>query len=128
MRLLEILRAIGKRPTMYLVDPTRNRCSIWHLQSFLVGFQSGRRERKEGDDILDEFLFWVCTRYRVADGAMNWAGHLWVQCGKDEEAAFHLFFELLEEYLIDREQLGPDVLKARFMQMLDELDEDMNPL
>src|SRR4051812_25598898 len=103
MRLLEILRAIGKRPTMYIGDPTQNRCSIWHLHSFLVGFQSGRDGCKDGDEILDEFLFWVCTRYRVPDGAMDWAGHLWSQSGKDGEAAFRLFFDLLEEYLRDRE-------------------------
>jgi hypothetical protein len=51
---------------------------------------------------------------------MDWAGHLWRQCGEDDVAAFTLFFELLEEYVRDREQLGAAGIKARFMQMLEQ--------
>jgi hypothetical protein len=124
MSLLEILRAIGKRPMMYIGDPIRNRCSVWHLQSFVVGFQSGRFGHVDDDDlILNGFDFWICTRYRINLSA-NWPGLLWLQSGKDDEAAFRLFFELLDDYLRDRELLGPDVLKARFMQMIEELPED----
>jgi hypothetical protein len=118
MSLLDVLNAIEKHPMFFLGDPIRNSCSIWHLQSFLAGFQSGREERADGDEILDEFLFWVCTRYRVPEGSMNWAAHIWSQASKDDEAAFRLFFELLREYLADREQLGPEVIKLRFMQTI----------
>ena len=43
--------------------------------------------------------------------SMDWAGHLWRQCGEDDVAAFRLFFELLEEYVRDREQLGAETIK-----------------
>jgi hypothetical protein len=118
MKLLELLRAIGKKPGMYIGGPRRP--SIWHLDSFIVGYQSGalRQPGLEGDDVLDAFLFWVCTRFNVPDGPMNWAGHIWRHCGEDDEAAFKMFFELLEEYVKDREQLGPEAIKARFIEML----------
>jgi hypothetical protein len=92
--------------------------------SFIVGFQCGnigRGEYLEDDLILDSFTFWVCTRFGVPDGSMNWAGHLWRHCGDDDEAAFRLFFELFEEYLEERARVGPNVIKDRFMKMLDEI-------
>lgn len=124
LNLLELLRAIGKKPAMYIGDFPRHRFSIWHLTSFIVGFQSGsigRGPYQEGDMVLDAFTFWVCTRFGVADGSMNWAGHIWRHCGEDDEAAFRVFFDLLEEYVRDREQLGPEEIKARFQQMLERL-------
>jgi len=121
MTLLELLRAVGKRPAFYIGDPPRNRFSIWHLHSFLSGYQCGGRHHPvlEGDDILDGLTFCVCTRYRVPDGSMNWAGHLWRQSGENDEAAFRLFFELLEEYVKDWELLGTETIKVRFMEMLE---------
>jgi hypothetical protein len=118
--LLEILREMGKRPLIYIGEPP-NHCSIWHLHSFIVGFQLGRYDNFGDDDlILGEFDFWICTRYRIHHSA-NWAGLLWLQSRNDAEAAFRLFFELLNDYLKDREQLGPAVLKSRFMQVMAEL-------
>ncbi len=49
--------------------------------------------------------------------SMDWAGHIGRHCGEDDVAAFRLFFELLEEYVRDREQLGADAIKARYMEM-----------
>ena len=118
MSLLELVRAVGKKPGFYIGDFPRSSVSIWHLRAFLVGHQCGRSQRAEGDDILDEMTFWVCTHYGVPDGSMDWAGHLWRQCGKDDVAAFRLFFELLEEYVRDREQFGADGIKTRFMEMI----------
>jgi hypothetical protein len=106
LNLLELLRAIRKRPGMYLGDLAGKHFSIWHLTSFIIGFQSGSRGRglpEEGDLILDAFTSWVCTRFQVPDSGMSWTGHIWHQCGKDDEAAFHKFFELLDEYLKERE-------------------------
>src|SRR5258706_16457971 len=123
MILIELLRAIGKRPAFYLGDGQRNCFSIWQLRSFLVGFQCGSRRHPalDGDDILDSLMFWVCMRYRVPDGPMDWAGHIWRQSGENDEDAFRLFFELFEEYISDREQLGSEGIKTRFLKMLDEL-------
>lgn len=111
---------------MYIGDLPRNRYSIWHLKSFIVGFQSGsigRGPYQEGDLILDAFTFWICTRLGVSDGAMDWAGHIWRQCREDDEVAFRKFFELLDEYVKDREELGPEAIQNRFMQMMDKMRE-----
>jgi hypothetical protein len=118
LNLLELLRAIGKKPGMYI----GNCHSIWHLKTFIVGFQSGsigRGPYQEGDLILDSFTFWVCTRFGIPDGAMDWSGHIWRHCGEDDEAAFRMFFELFEEYIKEREQVGPEAIKARFLEMLE---------
>lgn len=119
MKLLELLRHVGERPGFYIGDFPRKRVSIWHLQAFLVGYQCGRARQPaaEGDDILDSFTFWVCTRFGVPDGSMDWAGHIWRHCGEDDEVAFRLFFKLLEEYVKDREQFGVETIKTRFMEM-----------
>jgi hypothetical protein len=122
--LLEVLRAIGKKPAMYIGDSPRNRMSIWHLTSFIVGFQSGsigRGKYHDDDGVLDAFTFWVCTRFGVPDGASDWAGHIWRHCGEDDEAAFRMFFELLEEYLKERKKVGSKVIKARFIKMLNRI-------
>ena len=118
-RLLDLIRAVGKRPGFYIVDPTRNGISIWHLDAFLSGYQCGRQPPAEGDDILDALTFWVCIRYGLSAGSMNWCGHLWRRCGEDEEAAFRLFFELFDEYLGDWEQLGYEGIKSRYMQIIE---------
>jgi hypothetical protein len=121
MSLLELLRAVGKRPGLYIGGLSPNSFSIWHLWSFLSGYQCGGRHHPvlDGDDILDGLTFWVCTRFGVPDGSMNWACHLWRQSGENDEAAFRLFFELLEEYVKDRELLGTETIKVRFMEMLE---------
>jgi hypothetical protein len=126
VNLLELLRAMKKRPMMYLGYRPQNRVSIWDLKTFIDGFQSGRigtGADQEGDDILDVFTFWVCLRKRVSDGSMDWSGHLWRQCGDDDGAAFRMFFELFEEYVKDRAEIGPENIKARFIKMLDEIRE-----
>ena len=120
MKFVELLRVIGQKPAFYLSpEPRASSCSIWHLRSFLVGFQCGRISTDD-DSVLDTFTFWVCAHYGVPDGAMDWCGHIWHQAGKNEEAAFRLFFELFELYLKDREANGSESIKARFMTMLQE--------
>jgi hypothetical protein len=124
LRLLEVLRAIGKKPAMYIGDFPRDRMSIWHLMSFVVGFQSGsagRGKYHDDDVVLDAFTFWICTRFGVPDGTMNWAGHIWKHCDEDDEAAFRKFFELFEEYLEERAKVGPEAIEARFMNMLKQM-------
>lgn len=111
MTLLETLRQIGKRPGFYLTFP-----SIWQLNSFVNGWKCGGRQAYEGDEILDEMSMWVCTRFNVSMGAGNWALHLLWQSGEDEKVALNLFFELFEEYIKDRERLGPEGIKELFQE------------
>jgi hypothetical protein len=111
---------------MYIGPPGHHR-SIWHLKSFIVGFQSGsigRGPYQEGDMVLDAFTFWVCTRFGVPDGPMDWSGHIWRHCDEDDEAAFQMFFELLEEYVKNRARTGPEQIKNRFLKMLEKLRND----
>ena len=118
MSLLELIRAIGKKPGFYISGSLSGSVSILHLRSFLVGHQCGRGQPAEGDDILDGMTYWVCARYGVPCSSMDWSGILWRQCGRDDQAAFRLFFELLEEYVRDRDQLGTDGIRTRFMEMM----------
>jgi hypothetical protein len=121
--LLTLLRAIKKRPGMYIPVPG-GPITIWHIKSFVVGFQVGsfgKGEHQEGDLILDAFTFWVCTYFEINMGPMDWSGHIWRQCGEDPEVAFHKFFELLEEYIKKREEIGPEAIKAQFMEMTDRI-------
>ena len=80
--------------------------------------QCGRGAPAEGEDILDSMTYWVCTRYGVPYSSMDWSGILWRQCDEDDEAAFCLFFELLEDYVRDREQLGAEGIKSRYIAMM----------
>jgi hypothetical protein len=118
LSLLELIRAVGKKPGFYIGGLPSGSVSISHLRSFLVGYECGRVQPAEGDDILDSMTYWVCTRYGVPYSSMDWSGILRRQCGEDDEAAFLLFFELFEEYVRDRERLGAEGIKTRFMEMM----------
>jgi hypothetical protein len=117
----ERLRFLGKKPGFYLSpEPSASPFSIWHLRSFLTGFQCGQQWQTDST-ILDAFDWWVCTHYNISDGAMDWCGHIWHQAGKNDEAAFRLFFELFELYVKDRKEIGADGIKTRFDDMLHRL-------
>jgi hypothetical protein len=107
---LEYLRAIEKRPGMYLGGP-----SISHLQTFIMGYQMGRCGTDD-TTVLDGFDFWVYHRYRHG-GSRSWAQELLKQAGGDEAAAFDLFVAHFDEYLEERERIGTPAIKARFMTM-----------
>src|SRR5256885_1985910 len=68
--LLELIRAVGKKPGFYIAGLPSGSVSILHLRSFLVGHQCGRGQPAEGDDILDSMTYWVCTRLPTA----RWIG------------------------------------------------------
>src|SRR5262245_23004542 len=97
--LIEILRGMSKRPGFYL---THSPATIGQLRTFLVGVQVGRRC---GNDltVLDAFDEWVLWRHGVPELSADWSGHILHQASGDDEAAFHLFFKYLEEYLVERE-------------------------
>jgi hypothetical protein len=119
MSLIELLPHIGKKPGFYIPvpgQPGQDYRSIWHLNSFVSGYICGKQSGNDKEGI-ESFTFWVCTRYRVPTGAGNWAVHLWWQCGEDDKKAFELFFELFDEFVRDLEGLGPDTVKARYLEM-----------
>ena len=117
----DLLRMIGKRPGFYLAPDRSGDCkSIRDLCSFINGFQAAKH-LKDDTSVLNEFTIWVCHHYGVPDGARNWYGHILERAGEDEAAAFQLFFEHFEDYLKEREKIGPGAIKARFIAMLEEL-------
>ena len=71
--------------------------------------------------VLDAFTFWICHRYRVPEGGLDGLGRILEHAGYDETAAFDIFFELYEEYVRDRERLGYEEIKARYLAMVREL-------
>ncbi len=81
------------------------------LQSFIIGVQVGRECGKD-PMALDVFNVWVHWRYGVRGLDLSWSSLILKRAGGDEEAAFKLFFRYLEEYLVEREQLGAEGIKA----------------
>lgn len=117
INLLELLRWIREKPGMYL----GNKGTISHMRSLIVGFQAGSHGRgkyQEGDGVLDAFTSWVCMRFRVPDSGMAWDGQIRRYCDEDDEAAFGMFFELLEEYLKERARIGPDEIQRQYVEFL----------
>jgi len=127
LNLLELLRAVGKKAGMYIGPPGHHR-SIWHLKSFIVGFQSGsigRGPYQEGtwSWTHSHFGFARVLALPMASGLVRtYLRH----CDEDEETAFQMFFELLEEYVKDRERTGQEQIKNRFLKMLEKLRNDQN--
>ena len=116
----DLLHQIGKKPGLYLGSANR---SITNLDTFITGFQCGQAWNYD-TSVLDSFTYWVCHHYQVPDGAMNWSGHLLQRAGGDEAAAFRLFFVHFDEYLKERETIGPEAIKARFISMLEQMRKD----
>ena len=118
---IEILRVVGKKPAFYLTPKKDGDSkSISHLRTFICGIQVGQH-LKHDTSILDSFTFWVCHHYGVPDGARDWSGHLLKQAGGDESEAFRLFFQHFEEYVKERETIGAEAIKARFIMMLERI-------
>lgn len=116
----DLLHSIGKKPGLYLGSANS---SITHLKTLITGFQCGQRLHDD-TSVLDSFTFWVCHHYGVPDGARDWSGHLLERAGGDEAAAFRLFFQHFDEYLKERETIGAEAIKARFITMLEQMHKD----
>ena len=111
MTFVDKLRDIGQKPGLYLGQSP----SLSHLFSFIVGFQSGRM-CSDDTSVLDSFEFWVYHHYSET-GSRHWQQIIRQHAGGDDALAFRRFFEHLEEYLAERERIGSDAIKARYMQI-----------
>lgn len=91
----ELLAKMKERPARWLRTP---RISL--LESFLAGFDSA--QLSEGRQPSAWPPFWLLhdwTAHKFKQGSSpGWARILTRYCQGDEEAAFHLFFDLLEEF------------------------------
>jgi hypothetical protein len=113
----DFLRILGKKPGFYLSPgPSGSSKSISHLRTFLNGIQVGQH-LKHDPSVLDAFTFWICIRYQITMGASDGFGHILERVGGDDAAAFDLFFELFEEYLQERQRIGYEEMKARYLAM-----------
>jgi hypothetical protein len=106
--LIDTFRLIAKKPAFYFGNRP---ATLSHLESFFIGIQVGT---KCGDDlkVFDAFEEWVLWRHGVPKLNGNSFGHILHQAGGDEKKAFNLFFKYLEEYLAEREKIGPMGIRA----------------
>jgi hypothetical protein len=63
VNLLELLRAMKKRPMMYLGYRPQNRVSIWDLKTFIDGF---RQEELAQVFIRREMIYWMLSPFGFA--------------------------------------------------------------
>lgn len=104
--LLYLLRLYRYRPKLYLPEK-----SITHICSFIVGFLSALDVTKSDYETTDKLLrgfekhagikrgIWI-------HGVYSYAEHFLSKCNNDEEKAFDLFFALLEEFKLEKEDLS----------------------
>ncbi len=109
---VDILKAIEKRPTLYL-----SRHSIFDFQSFYYGYTLARQElglvKTEQEREFEEFLSWVRARYKI-ETTQSWASLILFH-SVDERDALNRLFKLWEKYQ-NRESiksLNPEEVEAR---------------
>ena len=106
--LVSILRKIREKPALYLGGAP---ATIAHLRTFITGVQVGWA----GVGLpgaMDAFEEWVLWRHRVPGLSLDSFGYILEKADRDEERAFRLFFEYLEDYLLERSRLGVEGIRA----------------
>lgn len=99
--LYNLLHKVKENPILYLGKP-----SLTCLHSFLIGYRSTRFELeldREGT-ILDGFQEWIQERERIK-GTRSWA-RIIICSNIGERSAFYRFFELLDEFLSQKDILS----------------------
>lgn len=119
MELLQILQHIHERPGMYFGDGERGR-SIHMLNAFIMGFEVGRDPAGKNRD-LDCFREWVALRYNALTDGQDGFTLILEHVGGDDKLAFDEFFQLLPDYLRDRQELGWDAIQSRFAEAQNKL-------
>ena len=84
--------------------------SISHLETLVTGIHMGRGADVPGR--MDAFEEWVLWRHPVPGFSANSFGLILKQAGGNEGHAFQLFFDYLEDYLAERQQIGADGIRA----------------
>jgi hypothetical protein len=97
-----------EKPALYL---GRAPATIAHLKTFITGVQVGCAGAGV-PGAMDVFEEWVLWRHRVPGWSLDSFGYILKRAGDNEEKAFQLFFQYLEDYLIEREKLGADGIRA----------------
>lgn len=101
----QILYAINMRPQMYF-----GRKSLMDLSHFLLGFEYAlefSQSKFNTGKFFSEFEFWSLQKLIGKDESpYRLVGILLQKCKNDEEKAFDLFFALLEEFKLEKEDLS----------------------
>jgi phosphoribosylanthranilate isomerase len=100
-----LLRAIQKRPQMYF-----GKKSLSDLFNFLSGFEYALNYSEsnfETERFFQCFEQWALRKLTgKSESPYRWIGAILQKCSGDEEKAFDLFFALLEEYKLEKEELN----------------------
>ena len=104
--LLFLLRVFRSRPKMYFPQK-----SITQICIFIFGFLSALDVTKSDYETTDRFLrsfekYAVIQRGMFTHGIYSYAKYFLDKCAGNEEKAFELFFALLEEFKLEKEDLG----------------------
>ncbi len=95
--IVELILKIKKRPAMYL-----GRNSISCLRSFIDGWNHRDASSVSDAEIIGEFQSWVEYKYKLKN-AHSW-DRIILFYSQDEGTALKNFFELFDEFLIQREE------------------------
>lgn len=99
----EFLQSVRKRPQMYIGEK-----SMTKLWIFLDGFYSGMTLGNRFDTkkfFSREFREWVNQKVKIED-SYSWMSNILRKANNNEEQAYDLFFTLLEEYKLEKEDLS----------------------
>lgn len=100
---INLLALIHRYPKMIVGDK-----SLTLLHKFFVGFEMALKQSKAEYYTYSFFTdFDDFVRYKYKDGgSWNWCSRILKQVDSDEEEAVDLFFALLEEFKLEKEDLG----------------------
>lgn len=97
--ILQKLFEIKKRPELYI-----NKKSLKYLRMYISGYLQRQYEIDNSYRTpFDGFSSYVNEKYNYGSNALDWERILHFVIG-DDEKAFDVFFELLEEYIAGMEQ------------------------
>ena len=105
--LFGLLSAIHQKPAMYI-----GKKSLTHLFTFFCGFnladELGNKIFNAKEVLFNDFADFVQHKFKQGRSAMGWSTRILEKVENDEEKAVDLFFALLEEFKLEKEDLSSD--------------------
>lgn len=106
--LYDFLESVHRRPEMYF-----GKKSLTLLSFFLDGFRTALHFSHSNYDtgklFLEEFHKWMMEKLKLCyPNTLTWSIHIPRKVEGDEEKAFDLFFALLEEFKLEKEDFDDD--------------------
>lgn len=106
----EHLRGLKRRHGFHLKEP-----EISALYNYLRGWEDAIYDGTRSENI-NGFRYWLCCKYLLPD-SQNWDTILLDLSDQDELRAFEMFFDELDDYLKDRDSIGDDAIRNRFVSL-----------